>query len=156
MGVAEESRKSLTFGDRWKLNRSPLNSYLITMFFSNGTSRSWVIKTKEETFTYRKRTYYLRYEDALYDISHGAHHLFFHEDHPVPIDREIKREGEQNWFSVTPHNLKPLMSMEEVTALVSSTELNKYLRMLVIICGILLLFTLANLGMLISLMRGGK
>ena len=143
----------LKFMDKWRLKRAPHKSYLITMFYSNGTARSWVIKSSGETFKLKKRCYYLRYEDAVYDLTQKQYHLFFHEDHPVPIDREVKKQGRASWFSVTPHNLDPLIRMEFVKALVSSTELNKYLRMLVVITGAGLMCSLVAAGILVNALR---
>jgi hypothetical protein len=133
-------KQGFTFTDRWKLKHHPETSYVITMFRSNGTSRTFVIVAKGETFTMRGgRTYYLRFEDSLFDRSHNQQHLYFHEDHPVPISRAIIKQGDKAFFAVVPDNLKPLLKMEYIKALASSVEINKYLRLLVV-------FAIINLG----------
>lgn len=147
-GVTEISkRQGLSKIDRWKLNKFPSHTFLIEMFFSNGTSKTWVIKTRKETFTYKKRTYYLRYADSWFNLSNNQYKLYYHEDFVVPIDREVAQLEntdaetgfEKAYFSVTPHNVKPIIEYEYVGRLVSSETFNKWLKLSVILSAISLL-----------------
>lgn len=120
--------ENLAFWSKRKLAKKPESSFLVTFFFSNGTSRQFVIRSNKETFKYKKRTYYLRYEDAWFDLSFNQYRLYFFDDYASPIDREVVRKGDKSYFSVTPQNLKPLLKMEYVKALAQSQELSKYLK----------------------------
>lgn len=137
--------EKIKFRDRIKLKRRPEISFLVTMLFSNGTIKHFVVTTKEEIFTYKKRTYYLKYTDAWFDLSHNQYRLFFFDDYPVPIDREIVKKGGEHWFSVTPQNLKPLVKMEYVKALANAHELSKFLKftLLLMIVNTLILVAVA-------------
>ena len=143
----------LSFMDKWKLKRKPQTSFVITMLFSNGTMKTFVIVASSEVFKYRKRWYYLRFEEGYYDLSHKEQHLLYHEDFAVPLGRQMYKDGDKAWFTVTPDNLKPLVEMEVVKALVSSTELNKYLKMIMIISISSLLGTIVALAMLYKVVK---
>ena len=144
--------KGLSWFDKLKLKVRPQQSFLISMKFSNGTRRTWVLITKDEIFTYKKRTYYLDYQNAYYDLTHNQYHLEFFDDFAVPIDRKIVQLQDDNisdeeqaraFFSVTPSNLKPLIKMEYVKALAESQELNKYLKLIItftLITGIICMY----------------
>lgn len=128
--------------DKRILKNNPETAFYIEMYFSNGTSREYVIKSKEECFCYKKRWYYLRFEDSWFNLTQNQYKLNYYDDHPVPIDRKVIRKGDKNFFSVTPENLKPLIEMEYVKALASSQELSKYLKMTAVIGFINILMTL--------------
>ena len=139
--------------DRIKLKYKADCSYLITMLFSNGTCKQFVISTREETFTYKGREYFLRYEDAWFDITYNQFRLFYHDDTAIPINREIQLLGDEKWFSVRPENLKPLLKMEYVKVLAQSQELSKYLKTTLIIVAIVGLIALGNL--ILTYQQGG-
>jgi hypothetical protein len=137
-----EQQENLSFKNKRRLNGKPDRAYLITMRFSNGTRRTWVIISKSEFFTYRKRMYYLFYENAFYDLTHHVYHLDYFDDYSCPIDRSIFLKADkdaqdsskaQAFFSVTPSNLKPIIKMEYVKALADSQSLSKYMKFLVIV-----------------------
>jgi len=129
-GVSREIRKreKLKFKDKWKLKTKPDRSYLVTFLFSNGTSKTFVISTREETFTYKNRMYYLDHTCSWFDLSHNQYRLFYFDDFSVPLNRIIDKKGDSAFFSVTPENLKPLIKQEYVKALAQSHELSKYLK----------------------------
>jgi len=138
-GTSRELNKKegLSFIEKAKLKLSPTKSYLIKMFFSNGTCKEFVIVTKSETFTYNKRTYYLRYEDAWFNLTQNQFELCYFDDYPVPIDRAIQKLGEKEYFSVTPENLKPLIKMNYVKVLAQSDfdqKLNTMIVFMVVLC----------------------
>jgi len=54
----------------------------------------------------------------------------------MPINRDVTFKGDEAWFSVTPANLKPYIEMQVVEKLVGSSDINKYLKMLVLITAI--------------------
>lgn len=143
-GVVAAMKRHFKFGwrDRLKMRRKPEQTYLVKMEFSNGTTRSWIITSSGETFRYKGRTYYLRYEDAMYNLDHKQYELRFHEDYAVPIDRAVQKmedpkgsdEVEKRaFFSVTSHNLQPLLKMEYVKVLAQAQELSKYLKATVVL-----------------------
>jgi len=131
--------EGLKFIDKVKLKLKPTKSYLVTMHFSNGTCKNFIIASNSELFTYKKRTYYLRYENSWFDLSFNLYRLNFFDDFPVPIDREVVKNGDSKFFSVTPENIKPLLKMEYVRALASSQEISKYLKMTIFLCAVCLL-----------------
>lgn len=140
--------EKLSLRDRWKLNTSASTSYLVTMLFSNGTCKQFVINTTEETFLYKKRMYNLFYENAYYDLSFKQYRLFFFDDHSIPLEREIKKSGDKSWWSVRPNNLKPLLQMEYVKTLAQSHEISRYLKMSLMLCAINL-FILIIMGVML-------
>ena len=127
--------------DQRRLNKKADRSFLITMRFSNGTRRTWVILSRGEFFTYRKKMYYLMYENAYYDLTNHCYHLDFFDDHVVPIDRKILLIPDKSaiagketaFFAVNPANVKPIIKMEYVKALADSQSLSKYMKFLVIV-----------------------
>lgn len=123
-----KKRQGLSFWDKRKLAKHPDQCFLITMHYSNGTTRSFVVRAKGETFQHKKRVYYLRFEDGWYDLTFGQYHLHYWDDCSVPISREFQRKGDEAFFTVTPENLKPLLKMEYIKVLAQSHEINKYLR----------------------------
>ena len=131
-----EKRDGLNIRARFKLNKKADSSFLVTMLFSNGCTRQFVVATNKEVFKYKGRLYYLRYENAWFDLSFRQYRLFYFDDYAVPIDREVIKKGDENWFSVTSSNLRPLIKQSYVKALQESAELTKMLKMVMIIAGL--------------------
>jgi len=120
----------LRFWDKRKLKKKGDTAFLIKMFFSNGTCKEFVVATPNETFTYNKRTYYLRKEDISFNLTQNQFELNYFDDFPVPISiKEIVRKGNDAFWSVSPDNLKPLIKMNYVKALASTDDLNKWMKM---------------------------
>jgi len=95
-------QSGLSFWDKRKLKKKGDVSFLIKMFFSNGTCKEFVIATEKETFRYRKRTYYLRYEDSWFNLTQNQFELHYFDDVPVPLDKNILKKGNRAFWSVTP------------------------------------------------------
>jgi len=148
-----KKREKLGLMDKFRLSRNPSTAYLVTMMFSNGTSKQWVVATTEETFTYRKRTYNLFYENSWFDLSFNMYRLYFFDDHSVPLEREIIKKGDQAWWSVKPENLKDLVKMEYVKTLAQSHEISKYLKMSLLVAVINLFVCLIIGAMIYQMMR---
>jgi hypothetical protein len=161
-GTAKEIKhhKGLSFWDKKKLKDKPDQSFLIEMIFSNGTSRTFVIATKSELFTYKKKTYYLRYQDAVFDLTNREWKLIYHDDHSTPIQKEIVMQRDPDsdkpeaYFSVHPSNLKPIIRMEYVKALAESQEISKYFKIMIFVMAFGILLTAINLYMTYKLGRG--
>ena len=150
---------------RWKFKGN--RAFLITMRFSNGTRRTWLIVSKKEFFKYRKRMYHLYYENAWYDLTHQTYHLDYFDDYTEPIDRKIMLKSDEDapagketsFFSVTPSNIKPIIKMEYVKALAESQSINKYLKMIMLFIGfnlllnVWLVYSTYKLGKLIPLIQ---
>lgn len=130
-GIAKEKKKQVKLGywNKRRLKKKPETSFLIRMKFSNGTSKEFVVSTKNETFKYMKRVYYLRYENSWFNLTQNQYELDFFDDYPVPLDREVLKKGDIAYWSVTSSNLKPLIEMEYIKALASSADIDKYLKM---------------------------
>jgi len=81
--------------------------------------------------------YVIIYEEVWKDLNLDNYHFFYNEGCSVPINRELYWEKDMDaditkqeaFFSVTPHNLSPIIKMEYVKALANSVELNKYLQL---------------------------
>lgn len=162
-GLSREKKKqeNLTFIDKLKLKHRPTRSYLIKMFFSNGTAKEFVIVTKAETFKFKGRSYYLRYEDSWFNITQNQYELNYFDDFTVPIDRAIQKMGDKRFFSVTPENMKPLIDMNYVKVLAQAQDFEKKMQTLVIlqvlICFLLggLIFFIYRLQKLLTPLLGG-
>lgn len=137
----------MNFWDRRKLKTKPEISYLITMRFKNGTRKTFVITSKDKTFKFQKKLYYLYYEEAFYDISMNQYHLDYFSDIAVPINREVIQQGEEAFFSVTPDNLEPLIKYEYVKVLAGSHSFDKMLRLIVILQFVNIIMTAVTLLM---------
>jgi len=129
-------RDGLNIFARLKLNKKADSSFLVTMLFSNGCTRQFVIATNKETFKYKGRMYHLRYENSWFDLSFHQYRLFYFDDYAEPIDREVMKAGDKNWFSVTSSNLKPLIKQNYVKALQESAELTRLLKLVLLIAGL--------------------
>ena len=147
-----KKHSGLKWRDKWKMRKRPSLSFLVTIIHSNGTSKTFIVATDEETFTYGKRHYYLRFEDNVFDLSHGQYHLFYHEDHAVPLqvdvemieDPDAPKGKERAFWAVRPHNLKPVIDMEYVKAL-TAIELSKYIKLTLLIAAGALIASGVNL-----------
>ena len=124
---------SFGFWGNKKLKKNPEKAFVITMFFANGTKKSFIIKTTESTFMYRKKAYYLYYEESWFDISLNQYHLFYHENYAVPINREVMQTGNEAFFNVTPENLKDLIAFEYVKVLAGAHTITGALKTLLIL-----------------------
>lgn len=116
----DKAKSNLSIKDKFILDRNPTETFLITMLFSNGTSKEFVIKTNKRTFIFAKKMYYLFYEEAYFNISSNQYQLIFHETCTCPINREIILDGDEGYFVNTPENMKDLLSMEYAKALVKT------------------------------------
>ena len=132
-------REKIGFWDNRKLRKHPESSFFIEMIFSNGTSKEFVIISTEELFVYRKRWYYLRYEDSIFNITQANYKLLYHEDHAFPLSKEIIKKGETAFWSISPENIRPLIEMAYIKALVSN-DFSKYLKAIAILCILILIF----------------
>ena len=123
----------------------PEETFLVEMIFSNGTTKEFIVRAKGETFTYKGKEYYLRFEDAYFDLNHKQNKLLFHEDFTVPLRKEIIKEKDPNnpklfhpLFEVHPSALKNLLDMEYIKQL-TTDDLSKYLKMSLLLSAITLL-----------------
>lgn len=143
-GKVYEKKKwrKLGFWNKRKLKKKPETSFLIRMFFSNGTSREFVIVTRNEVFRYKKRTYYLRYEDSWFNLTQNQYELNYFDDFAVPLDRKVIKLGNKKYWSVTPENVKPIIDMNYVKVLAEAGEMDKWVKMVLIVVILLFFFTL--------------
>lgn len=126
--------RSFGFIGNWRLRKKPEESYVITMKFANGTSKTWIISTKKHTFKVKNKLYYLYYEEADFDISLNQYHLYYHERYAVPINREILQSDENEaFFNVTPSNLQSLIKFEYVKVLAQAQSLSSTLRFVLVL-----------------------
>jgi hypothetical protein len=145
-------KEGLSKKDKFKYNFSPDKTFLITMRFSNGTMRTWMIKSKKEFFKYRKKMYHLFYENAWYNLTMKTYHLDYFDDYVEPIDRRILlRENpdesvpehlKRAHWAVTPANVAPIIEYEYVKILATANVLNKFLKLILLVC--LLIFLLCG------------
>ncbi len=129
----KKGKLKIRWWDRRKLKKHADESFIITMMFQNGTLKTFVIRTSEKTFKVKKKTYYLFYEETWFDLSMNQYHLFYHENFAVPINREIRQEGDESYFVVTPQNLKPLIEFHYIKTLAGSHSLNKSMKFIIIL-----------------------
>jgi len=125
-----------TFWQKMKMKWWPEQTYLIEMLFSNGTIKQFIIRAKGETFMYKGRMYYLRYEDSYFDVTHKQNKLMYHEDFTVPMRKEIMKEKDPRdankfhpMFEVHPSALKEVLRMEYIKQLAQAGDLTKWLKM---------------------------
>jgi len=71
----KDKRENLPRKERKRLNKKPETAFFVEMFFSNGTSREFVVSTPEEVFRYRKRWYYLRFENSWFNLTQNQYKL---------------------------------------------------------------------------------
>ena len=122
----------LSWWQRRKLKKAPQHSFIITMFFRNGTSKTWVLKCKDSTFNVGKKHYFLYYEESFFDLSMNQYHLYYAEGYPIPINREIVVDKDNTFFRVSPESLKDLIKMKYFDAIVRASELEKRQKALII------------------------
>lgn len=120
--------------DKRKLVNKPEYSYVVTMLFPNGTSRTFVLFCNKKTFEFNKYTYYLYDEESWFDLTMNQYHLFYHESHPIPLNREVVQTGDEHYFSVTPENLKELIAGEYVKILVKANQITDALKTILLMC----------------------
>ena len=138
-----KKKEGINIFGRLKLRRNADSSFLITMLFSNGCSRQFVLATNKETFKYKGRTYHLRYENSWFDLSFNQYRLYYFDDYPEPIDRKVIKQGDEKFFAVTSSNVKPLIKQSYVKALQEGADLGRYLKMTLLITVITLLIVIA-------------
>lgn len=125
------------------LKKYPDKAFLVTMLFCNGTKKEFIFSNEQNYFIMDNKKYIIHYEESFYDLSLKMYNLIYHEDFPLPINREIITTGEEQFFSITPHNIKKYMEMDYVKKILSGEEIDKIMK-------IILVVTCANLiGMII-------
>jgi len=146
-GFFADRKKSmvLPFKERRALDVKASQSYLITMMFNNGTLKTFVVTTEKSTFKMGDKSYYLYYEESWFDLTSNMYHLYYHEGQAVPINREVKRDGNSDYFVVTPENLKPLIDFEYVKVLAGNIGLDKALKTIIILSAVSLLLNVVKL-----------
>jgi len=135
----KDTHVKFKFWDKRKLKRSPDKSFIINMMFSNGTSKLFVIKTDGNTFSMKKKTYYLYYEESWFNLSLNQYELFYHENFSVPINREVIADGDEHYFAVTPENLKTIIKFEYIKALTGMSSIEKWIKITLILSGLTLI-----------------
>ena len=131
--------------DLIKLRFRPSSCFLVTMLFNNGTSKQFVVSSNKEMFSYKGKSYYLRYEDAWFDLSYNQYRLMYFDDYSCPIDRKVLKQGDAAFFAVTSSNLKPLIKMEYVKALAQSQDISKYLLINMVVSVFTLMLVFVNI-----------
>jgi hypothetical protein len=122
--------------DRKHLRKSPHNCIVVTMHHRNNTTRTFIINTKASHFEYQAKAYLLHMTNARNDLTRKLPHLHYSEESSMPLNHEVVKQGDKAWFSVTPATMLDYLKMEVIKAFVSSLELNKYLKMLVVISSV--------------------
>ena len=144
--------EKISMRDKITMGRKGDTAWVVTMMFSNGTCRQFVITTKQELFKYRNRWYHLRYENSWFDLSFKYYRLFYFDDYVEPLDKEIIRKGDMNWWTVTPENVKPYVKQQYVKNLTES-DITKWLKIITVIAGISLFVSFGMVAYF--LMKGG-
>jgi hypothetical protein len=120
--------EKIGFNDKMKMNRNADKATLCTMWYRNGTMRTFVITTSEPLFKYRGGLYHLQHEKSWFDLNYNYYRLNYDEGFPEPLDKEIIRKGDIGWWTVNPENLKPIVKAEVFTGLLESAEIHKWLK----------------------------
>lgn len=115
----KETKTKFSFWDKWRKKRNPAYVFTVTMRYSNGSERTFTVKSKQEWFKHGKRVYYLYSENAVDDLTNGVAHLYYDEDVCVPIERIPERRGNESFWLVSPDNLEHVIGMKYVEALTS-------------------------------------
>ena len=121
------------FKSRNMMRKHPDKTFLITMFFKNGTSKTFSLATSENVFTFKNKTYMLYYEESWFDLSMNWFHLYYFENMAVPINREIQAIGEEAFFNVKPDNLKNLIRFEYVKVLAGAHSFDRMLKIIILL-----------------------
>jgi len=147
-----------------KLKKKPDQTFLIRMKYNNNTSKNFILSTTDMMFRHGKTWYFLYYEESYFNINCNIYELEYHEDHCLPINREIqiektddKEKNKENeiFNCVTPRNLKATIDMEYVKALVSGEELSKFIKIILVLSAFTVIGTLLIAIQLYQMMRGG-
>jgi hypothetical protein len=154
-----EQHENLRRKDTKKLNKKPDRAYLITMRYSNGTMRTFVIVSRGELFKLRKREYHLLTANSLYDLTNHCYHLEYDEDYTEPVNKNIilvpdetVADGKKKaFFSVTPSNLKTVLRADLLRQLLDSQSLSKYMKLLVILNFVTVLVSMVSIYLITSL-----
>ncbi len=148
-----EKKEKISFFNKLRLKIRPDRSFLITMMFNNGTSKTFVIVAKNQTFQYRKKMYHINNEESFFNLTQKQYQFFYQEGSAEPINREIQKKGNEKWFSVTPENLKPLLRQEYVKTMAAASELSKFLKLSLLFAGINILVTIALGALMYQLLQ---
>jgi hypothetical protein len=174
-----DKQKVYSRKDRRKLRNHPEISYIVTMFFQNGTMKDFVILGKRRMFKYMSRTFILDIENSsVFDLVMNQYHLFYYFDETIPISRinnpipnKIKlfvsddKNNEQGggkvgvnkdnniFFSIKSDNVKPVLKQEYVKILATANQLNVWLKINLIFSAFCVFFLFVVLFLLILMMR---
>lgn len=130
--------EKISWRDRIRMGRNSDTAWVVTMLFSNGTCRQFVICTGQEMFKYKNRWYHLRYENSWFDLSFKYYRLFYFDDYVEPLDKEIIRKGDTAWWTITPSNVKGYTRQQHIKNITES-EITKWLKIIMIVSGITLI-----------------
>ena len=141
-----EKHQGLSWRQKIKLSRSPTKTYLVTMFYGNGSCEHFVVETTSHFFSHGKnKKYHINKTLCLWDANENTYHLYYHEDQVEPLGFKLihVEEGTDTMMaSVTPENLDSVIKMEFVRLIAEGPELGKMMR-------IMLFLGIATLGLLL-------
>jgi len=141
-----DDEKILGFWDRHKMKKFPEKTYIVSMFFPNGTYKEFVIIADKPTFSFNKKTYIIEPKKAYWDLMQNQYRLIYHADYITPIERDIKQyvdsKEKEIFLAVNPSNVENIIKQEYVKVLASSQNIDTYLKIGMIV-------SFVNLGLLL-------
>jgi hypothetical protein len=141
-----EKQRGLSWKQKMKLSRSPTKTYLVTMFYGNGSCEHFVVETTSHFFSHGKnKKYHINKTLCQWDANENTYHLYYHEDQAEPLEFKqihVNETTDTMMASVTPENLDSVIKMEFVRLIAEGPELGKMMR-------IMLFLGIATLGLLL-------
>lgn len=139
-----KQNEKLKLKEKIKLMLKPTQTFLVTMFFANGTTTHFVIEAKEHFFKYKKKKYHINPDVAWYDINFHQSRLFYYIDYLEPLDKTIYCDGNKSYLKITPDSIEPLIEMEYIKVLSQSQQLTKWIKMAIFLLIIVLGLSFVN------------
>lgn len=128
--------------DRTLLKKEPNRTFLITMFYPNSTAATFTIKTKRPEFTHQGGKYLINEDDARLDTTLQRFHLYYHANHPTPIQREVYLTGNKEFFSIRPDSMEAYIDYRQLQGVMTGGEDDNKMLLLIVLCAINIVMSL--------------
>lgn len=149
--------------DWWNNRRHPDKIAMIHIELNNGFHKSFLIKEKEDSFLYKKKTYVIDPEAKYYNIDAKIWCYDYHENFALPIKRKIPIKDIRDVmksinlneieYATNPSTLEKFISSEIAKQVLKSAQLDDWMRRMLTMT-LLILVIVTGIGIYILYATG--
>ncbi len=136
--LKRKSKFSFAFWREWYLDKYNSDKIcLINMELNNGFHRTFLIKEKEEGFTFKGKKYLFDDESKYYNIDAKLYAFDYHEGLVLPVKRKIplttirktiEAQGLDVEYAINPSTLQRFMTAKIAEGVMKGTQMDEFFR----------------------------